>query len=191
MAIFCLCLGTTVLDAHAQTPALAPEPSYGPAIPGICAFSRDAAIDNSAAGQAATNRMQELTQQVNAELQPEREAIAKEQAALNSQTAAIPAAGAKSRTEALATRKQTFNQKVQARNAQLAKTRQDVLTRLTSALRPALVGVITASKCSAVLDRANLYGFNTKMDITPAVSAAMNTTIKPFNFNLTAEASSK
>jgi outer membrane protein len=174
--------------ARAQAAAPLPEPSYGPAIPGICVFSRDTAIDNSAAGQAATKRMQELTQQVSTELQPEREAIAKEQAALDAQKAAVPAPNLKSRSDALATREQAFNQKVQSRNGQLAKARQDALAKLTDALRPALIGTITANKCSAVLDRANLYGFNAKLDITPAVTAAMNTAIKPFIFGLAPEA---
>jgi Skp family chaperone for outer membrane proteins len=182
------CLAASILPSHAQTAAAAPEPLYGPVIPGICVFSRDTAIDNSAAGQAATKRMQELTQQVDAELQPEREAIAREQAALDAQKTSVSAPSLKSRSDALAVREQAFNQKIRTRNAQLAKSRQDALAKLTDALRPTLVSVITSNKCSAVLDRTNLYGFNAKLDITPAVAAAMNAVIKPFTFGLAAEA---
>ncbi len=183
-AIFGLSLG--IQNANAQPAAPTAEPIYGPVISGVCVFSRDAAIDNSAAGLAATKRMQELTQQVNADLQPERDAIAKEQTALNAQTATSPSL--KQRSDALALREQTFNQKVQSRNGQLARTRQDALARLTDALRPALVSTITTNKCSVVLDRTNLYGFNTRLDITPAVTAAMNMTAKPFTFGLAPEA---
>ena len=177
-----------VTAAQAQAQTAISEPVYGPAIAGVCVFSRDAAIDNSAAGLAATKRMQDLTAQVNSELQPERDAIAKEQGVLNGQKTGLSAADLKSRNDALSTRATTFARKVQMRNAQLVKTRQDALAKLTGALRPALVSAITTNKCSAVFERTNIYGFNKKMDITAEVSASMNATVKPFGFDLVAEA---
>jgi Skp family chaperone for outer membrane proteins len=174
--------------AQAQTQAAVSEPVYGPAIAGICVFSRDAAIDNSAAGLAATKRMQDLTAQVNGELQPERDAIAKEQTALNGPKAGLSAADLKSRNDALSARTVAFARKVQTRNAQLIRTRQDALAKLTDALRPALISAITTNKCSAVFERTNIYGFNKKMDITAEVSASMKATTKPFGFDLVPEA---
>lgn len=172
--------------AHAQTAQPAIQPTYGPAVAGICVFSRDAAIDNSAAGQAATKRMQELTTQVNADLQPERDAIAKEQAALSDKTLHIPAGDLKSRSDALSVRAVAFAQKVDARNAQLADARRAALGKLTAGLRPVLSDIITTDKCSAVFERGNIYGFNPKMDITPEVTVRLNAALKPFSFDLAA-----
>jgi Skp family chaperone for outer membrane proteins len=190
IAMTCLlgCPDSSRAQTQDTSSATHTEPAYGPAIPGVCVFSRDAAIDNSTAGQAATKRMQALTQQVNTELQPERDAIAKEQSTLSAQGTKLPAADLKFRTDALAIREQVFNQKLHIRNAQLVKTRQDALSKLTDALRPALVGVITANKCGAVLERANIYGFNAKMEITSQVTATMNSAIQPFSFDLVPEA---
>jgi Skp family chaperone for outer membrane proteins len=147
-------------------------------------FSRDAAIDNSTPGQAATRRMQELTIQVNTELQPERDAIAKEQGILTTRKTSLPASDLRSRADTLAARALSFDQKVQGRNAQLTKIRQDPLARLSEALRPSLIASITAHKCSAVFERANVYGFNAAMDITADVSTRMNAALQPFSFDL-------
>jgi filamentous hemagglutinin family protein len=77
-----------------------------------------------------------------------------------------------------------FDQKVQVHNAQLVKTRQDALAKLSESLRPALIASITAHKCSAVFERANIYGFNAAMDITADVTARINATLQPFSFDL-------
>jgi Skp family chaperone for outer membrane proteins len=172
--------------AEAVQAARPADPVYGPPLSGVCVFSRDAAIDNSTPGRAATKRMQELTAQVNTELQPERDAIAKEQGSLTTQKASLPASDLKSRADALAARALTFDQKVQGRNTQLTKTRQDALARLSEALRPNLIASITAHQCSAVFERANIYGFNAAMDITADVSTRMNAALQPFSFDLAA-----
>jgi Skp family chaperone for outer membrane proteins len=197
-AVACAVLGAGMPDiALAQAakpaksaepvPAVKPaEPVYGSPLAGVCVFSRDAAIDNSTPGQAATKRMQELTTLVNVELQPERDAIAREQGILTTQKASLSASDLKTRAEALAARALTFDQKVQGRNAQLAKTRQDALVKLSEALRPTLIASITAHKCSAVFERANIYGFNAAMDITADVSTRMNAALQPFSFDLAA-----
>jgi len=186
-----LCAGTAHAQADKPAKPAAPvqaakpaEPVYGPPLAGVCVFSRDAAIDNSTPGQAATRRMQELTTQVNAELQPERDAIAKEQGTLTTQKTSLSASDLKPRTDALAARALSFDQKVQGRNAQLTKTRQDALARLSEALRPSLIASITAHKCSTVFERANIYGFNAAMDITADVSTRMNAGLQPFSFDL-------
>ena len=119
-----------------------------------------------------------------AESQPERDAITKEQSALTTGKASLSAAEFKSRVDALAARALAFDQKVQVHNAQLVKTRQDALAKLSESLRPALIASITAHKCSAVFERANIYGFNAAMDITADVTARINATLQPFSFDL-------
>lgn len=189
MALPLASFDASLTQAQGASPATQPEPAYGPALPGICVFSRDTAIDNSDAGQAAAKRMQTLTQQVDNQRQPERDSIAKERSALSTKDAKLSAGDLKSRTAVLAAREQTFNQRLQTRNAQLAKPRHDALSKLTDGQRPALVGVITTNKCGAVLERANIYGFNAKMDITAQVTTAMNSAVRPFTVDLAPESS--
>src|SRR6476661_1067598 len=67
--------------APAAPPPAAPI-RQGPVIPGYCVFSLNEVIGGSKVGQAVVARLKVLGSQVNAELQPEADAIRRDEQAL-------------------------------------------------------------------------------------------------------------
>ena len=169
--------------ASAQAAAASPNP-MGPPIPGICLFARDAAIANSKAGQATDARLRQLGQTVQAELAPEQQALIAENNALKTSAATLPAAQRDQRITALNTRATAFNQKQQLRTAQLQATRTQALEQILKPMDEILGPISTSRRCSVVFERTTTYGFNTAMDLTPAVVQQMDARMPTITFNL-------
>ncbi len=170
-----------VIGAAQTTPTPSP---FGPPIPGICLFSRDAAISNSKAGQATNARLLELGKGVEAGLQPERAAIVTENTALKAGEKTIPAAQRDTRIAALDRRAAAFNQLQQLRTAQLQQSRGDAVKTILKAIDPLLGPLAAARHCSVVFERGATYGANPAMDLTAALIQQLDTSLPTVTFNL-------
>ena len=80
--------------AIAQTPAAAPaaapaatqpQPKPGPVIAGVCVYSNEAVMANAAVSKAADQRLQQINQQAEDEMEPDAQALEKERAGLGAQ----------------------------------------------------------------------------------------------------------
>src|SRR5215469_9507648 len=80
---------TARAPAAAAPPAAAPNISYGPALPGVCIVYVDKALGESLVGKAYDTRMQQLLQQVNAELQPQATSLQSDRNSLESQRSTL------------------------------------------------------------------------------------------------------
>jgi outer membrane protein len=162
-------------------PAQAALPSRpGPNIAGVCVVDTEAAIAASQVGRAYQARMQTLTQQVQAELQPEQTALQTEANAV----AALPAGQPKTtRQTALQTRANTFQNKVELRSRELQATQARQLQRLGTEARPVLDQVYGQRNCGILIARDAVVAFNPAMDITNAVTQALNTRIQTITFD--------
>lgn len=178
-------LALLLLCAASTAPALASaeQSPPGPPIPGLCLFARDAALGNSKAGQAANQRLQQLGAQIEAELNPEKQAIITENTALQN-GAALPAAQRQTRIAALQQRAQTFSQLQTLRGAQLQQTRVLATQTIVAKIDPILAPLVVARRCSLVLERTATYGFNPAMDLTPAVVDQLNQQLPTVTFYL-------
>lgn len=174
--------GAVFAQQRAAAPAAAPAaqpPLGGPVIPGVCVFSNQQLITQSAVGRAVITRMQQLEQAVNTELQPEQTAIQTEAKAVQ----ALPAGAARNtREQALATRIQGFQQRAQQRSRELQATQQKALGRVASEAEPVVRQVYTQQRCGLLLDRGAIFGGNQQMDVTQAVVTALNAKIQTFSF---------
>ena len=173
----------------AAQPNIAP-PSGAP-IAGLCVFSYDRAIGNSTVGKAYVARMQQLTAQVQAELNPERTAIETEGNTLQTQRASLTQEQLQQRVTALQGRAQTYSQKEEQRGRELEETKNQQLQKIANEINPLLANVYTAQKCAAVFDQSALLAANPAMDITDAVTGQLNgkmTTITFERVNLTQQA---
>jgi Skp family chaperone for outer membrane proteins len=159
--------------ALAQAPA-AGIPAYGPPLTGVCLFSRDIALNSSQAGVSVGQQLQQLSQGIQTNLNPQRDAIAKEDQTLTAQKAKLPAAQYAQRVNELQQRAQAFTQTVQTRNAQITQTRDKAMEQIAAAMNPILVASISAHHCSVVLDRNGIYGANPAMDLTAEVVQQVN-----------------
>ena len=171
-------------SAAAQTQpaaATAPFPSRpGPAIAGICVVDNEGALAQSQVGRAYGTRMQQLTQQVTAELQPEQTAIETEARAVQALAAGAPR---QQRENALRTRAQNFQTRRDQRARELQATETKQLQVLTGHLRAAIDQVYGARNCGLMLQRGAVVAFNPAMDVTTQVAQAVNSRIQTITFN--------
>ncbi|MDO1559955.1 OmpH family outer membrane protein [Brevundimonas sp. 2R-24] len=165
-----------------QQPAQAPL-NHGPAITGVCIYNGPALMQTSTAGQAVNTRLQQLMQQVEAELQPEANAIDTELRTLQSQQASLPADQFNQRRQALGQRAQTFETLRQTRLAELQYTEQSQRLRIAQTVNPILTQVYQARGCSLLLDASGILAANPAMDVTPQVIQQLNTTLPTVTFD--------
>lgn len=157
--------------------------NWGPALPGVCIFSFDRALGTSAAGKAASTRLQQLTAQVQAELQPEQTALQTDAKAFDSQRATLPADQVQTRGQALQGRVNAFEQKGQLRQQELRATGNKAQQRIAGELEPIVRTVAQARSCSVLLNGDGVLGANVSMDITDAVVAQLNTKLPTLTFD--------
>jgi Skp family chaperone for outer membrane proteins len=182
-----LVLTLTIITAGtptlAQTRAATPNP-MGPPVPGICLFARDAALGSSKAGVAANARMRELSQQVQAELAPERRTITTEDTVLKTDGARMSPAYRQQRIDALQKRAAAFVELERVRSAQIQQTRRFATVEILKPMNAALTPIATSRHCSVIFERSTSYGFNTAMDLTPAVVQQTDAHLPTLTFNL-------
>ncbi len=164
--------------------AVAQPLALGAATPGVCLFSRNAAMAASHAGVAGTERMQTIVAAVNAELNPQQQQILTDAKNTQAQKSSLSPAIFQQRGLALEQREQTFQQLQQLRNAQVQQTRVQVEQSISQAIDPFLDAATIAHRCSIVLERSNAYRFNAAMDLTDQVRTALDQKLAPIQFNL-------
>jgi outer membrane protein len=167
--------------AQPAAPAQTPLPSRpGPTIAGICVVDNEGALLASTVGAAYRARMNALSQQVTAELQPEQTAIQTEVTAVQ---ALAQGAARTTRENALRTRAGNFQNLVNLRNRELEQTQARQLQRLSNEIRPVLDQVYTSRNCSIILDRAAVVAVSPAMDITGAVTTGLNARLTTITFD--------
>jgi outer membrane protein len=174
--------------AFAQAPAAAqpaarPATPQGPAINGLCVLSVDGAIAGSTVGKYANTRLQQIAQQVNAELTSEQTAIQNEDKTLSGQRATLDANTFEQRAAALQVRVNSLQRKAQLRERELQATQQKVRARLGQEIEPLIRTAYQQKGCSVLLDGNAVIDASPAMDITPQVVTALNGKITQFAFD--------
>lgn len=170
--------------ATAAAPLAAPAAAikHGPALPGVCTYNGDQAVQASEVGKYVATRMQQIIAEVNAELTAEDTAIKNEAKAIDAARATAPADSLEARAANLQVRFNAFKRKQQLRQAEVQQTERKALMRVLQELDPIAVSVYQARNCSILLGDGVLLG-NPAMDITPQVVTGLNAKIKTFTFN--------
>ncbi len=171
----------------AAAPAAPPAPpplQLGPPIAGICVWSHDRVVGQSAAGQAAQQRMQQLQAQVSAELGPEKTAFETDYNAFRAQAASLPADQQTSKQQALAKRYQDLGQKAQLREKELEATLQKAVQKINGEIEPIVRGVIQARGCSLLLNAdQGVNAANPQMDLTDSIVQQLNAKLPTLTFD--------
>lgn len=173
-ALSTLALASTAFGQTA--PAAGGTLAGGLPIPGVCVFYRDAAVANSTAGKAMTERMKQLVGVVQAELKQEGDALQTEQKALEAMTREQLQAN-QARVTAFQERAAAFQRKQQVRAQELQATQQKQVGLILQQADPLINQVYNERKCSLLIDRSQIYGANPSMDVTDLVLAQMNAKI--------------
>jgi outer membrane protein len=170
--------------APAQTaaPAAVRPTNPGPVIPGVCVLDEQRAIVTSAAGRAYNTRMTALTQQVEAELRPQRTTIETEANTLNGQLATLTPEVRQQRTQALQTRANTYETLARTRQAELQATQERQLRRIATEMQPVVAQVYVQRTCGLLIDKSGVAYSNPAMEVTDAVIAGLNTRLPTLTF---------
>jgi Skp family chaperone for outer membrane proteins len=182
MPVF-LAAGLLLVSAQsgaAQTPAT--QPLGGPALPGICLLSQQAVLSNAKVGVAATARLKQIADQVNAEVSAARAPLESDAQALQSQRASLKPADLQTRQQAIATRAQALQQTVNQRQREIEATRQKALSRIFTEVQPVIAAVYKARGCGLLFDRNSVLGGNMAGDITGAVVQGLDAKISTITF---------
>jgi Skp family chaperone for outer membrane proteins len=172
--------GAGAASAQAQPAAAArPAPSLSGNVAGVCFHNQAQVIQTSAVGRAVQTRLQQLIQQTEGELTPQRNALRTEAQTLN---AAKPQPN-DPRIAAHQQKTQTFLTLAQQRERELQATEQKVIQRINTESEPVILQVAQQKQCGVVLSRNAAVLINNANDITPQVIAALNAKITTFSFN--------
>jgi outer membrane protein len=178
---------TTASAAFAQAPAAAapaaPAVSHGAPINGLCVLSVEAAIGNSTVGKYVGTRMQQIAQQVNAELTSEQTAIQNEDKTLTGQRATLDANTFEQRAAALQVRVNSLQRKAQLRDRELQATEQKAIGRIGTEMEPLIRTAYQQKACSILINRNSVVIANPAMDLTQTVVTALNGKITQFAFD--------
>ena len=172
-------------QAFAQAPATATAPQAtvtAPAIPGICVFSQEIALRNSAVGKYVGQRLQQITQQSNAELGPQRTALETEIKTLESQRQALGEAAFSTQANALNQKGAQLQQTYNIRSREIELTEARALQRIGQDLTPLITDVVRARNCAVLLDRGAVFAANPAMDVTTDVITRLDAKLTQFPF---------
>lgn len=181
--------------ANAQAQGAPQGYSLSANAPGICIVDTAEVIATSAVGKAVAARMNQLTTQVNSELNPEKTALDNERKSID---AAAKAATTQAQIQPLQQRQQAWTnranalqQKAVLREAELRATEQKAVNRISTEAVPVLRQVAAQRSCAVLINSAAVVEANPSMDITAGVIAGLNAKIQTFAFereNLAAQA---
>jgi Skp family chaperone for outer membrane proteins len=169
-------------QAFAQAPAAAQPAVTAPAIPGICVFSQEIALRNSAVGKYVGQRLQQINQQSNAELNAQKTAIETEAKTLEGQRATLAESAFSAQASALNQKLNQFQQLVNTRSREVELTEARALQRIGQDLTPLITDVVRTRNCAVLLDRSAVFAANPAMDITTDVVTRLDAKLTQFPF---------
>ena len=158
-------------QASAQTSA---APVTGPVLPGICVFNPARAVGGSTVGKYVTTRLNEIGQQVNAELQAEQAQLQSDAKALQAKQATLTKEQYQSQGEALQVRAGAFQRKVQLRDKEMQETQSKAVQQIAQSMGPIAVQVFQQRGCSVLLNTDALYLYVPGAELTDTVIAGLN-----------------
>lgn len=177
VAVLAFASAAAAQTAPAKPPAPAQLPiTHGAPIAGVCIWDLTEALEASNAGKSVLNALKTMNNNVNYEVQTAGNAYQAKQKKLQDD-ARKPDADALVLNKAkldLDSEGANLEARVNLRQAELDRTRNEALGGFNNLMRPLIIQVYQAKQCSLLLPRESTALFNPAMDITPAVVAAAN-----------------
>ena len=170
-------------SAFAQAAPAAPAINHGAALTGVCVLSVEQAIGASTVGKYVETRLQQISAQVNAELNAEKTSVENEARTLEGQRATLDAGAFEQKAAALQVRANSLQRKAQQRERELQATEQKALGRVGQELDPLVRQAYQTKACAILLNRNAVLLANPAMDLTAQVTTALNAKITQFAFD--------
>jgi Skp family chaperone for outer membrane proteins len=155
----------------------------GPVLPGVCAYSPEGILTESAAGRALQARMVQLYQEVQGELQPYVTSLESEAQQLQQNGASLSEADRNSRIQALQGRDRDLQQLQQTRSNELRYTQAVQSNIINTAAQPIVIAVYQERGCGVLLNDTALGYINPAMDISATVKQRLDAQLPTLSFN--------
>jgi outer membrane protein len=184
VAVAALAAATGAL-AQAPAPAAATAPpTHGAPIAGVCVVDLDQVVASSTVGKYVQQRLQQIQQQANAEVNGENTQLNNDAKALDAQRATLDQTTFEQRGTAIQVRANALQRKVQQRERELQVTEQRAIGRVVQESEGPVRQAYQQKGCSMLLQHQAVLGvfYNPAMDITPQVVAGLNAKIQQFPF---------
>jgi Skp family chaperone for outer membrane proteins len=179
-----LALAAIAPSAYPQSAAApAAPPLTGPPIPGLCALSEPAVILNSTVGKYVNNRLTELKNAAEAEVQGQATPLQNDEKAFVAERASLTADQVNQRGAALQAREEQLSRLIQLRNAEMTQTGQNERNQIFNDALPIIHQVAKQHNCSVVLSNDGVLSVEPSMDLTGAVIEGLNTTVTQIQFD--------
>ena len=162
-----------VMIAGLAAPVMAQTPS-------IAVFNEERVLRESAVGQHIASRIQEIAQEIDAELNALGQPIQQETERLGAETASMTPQAIQARPdlmqriEALNQSAQQFELARRARQQELVQTERQAMQPVYQSLQPILQAVVEERSIDILIDRGNLVFASADVDITPLVIERLN-----------------
>lgn len=143
-----------------------PTPRFGPPVPGVCLFARAEALENSRIGKDIAQKIREARILLQQQVGDEKGRIEAELKGLRSSDSA--------RRMELFDQMNTVNQFEANANGRIEEQTAVAFRAVEPVMEAALAKTVTEQKCGLIVERSITYGWNSAMDITPIVIAAMD-----------------
>ena len=174
-------------SAQASRPAAAAASATsvptGPAIPGVCTFSKGGLVQTSIVGKYVISRLQQLQAQVEAELSAEQTQFDVDAKAFQAKRGKVPDAQLQPEALQLQARQVAFQRKYQLRGQEMTATQEKAVQHVLVESEPLLRSAFLQRSCSLLLDRDALIFPAPSMDITGMVAQGLDAKIQQFPFD--------
>jgi outer membrane protein len=162
-----------------------PPITQGPPIAGYCVFSLNEIIGGSKVGQSVLARLKVLGGQVDAELQPEADAIRTEDRALQGQASTMDQATLQARQANLQLRATNFEKRRELRQREMQATQEKQFDVILRELNPIMRALYQQRSCSVLVDgdAGGVRIVNPAMDLSGAAVSALDQKIQTLTFD--------
>ncbi|MGH8156870.1 MAG: OmpH family outer membrane protein [Rhodanobacter sp.] len=156
----------------------------GNPVPGVCVLSREAVYANAKVGQAATERLQQLGEQVRTQMASERKPLDADIQSFQQKQSSMSDAQRKQQGSALQDRMQMLQAQADAVNQRIQLTRDKAVQRIGQEAQPIVASSYAAHHCGLLLNRDVVLAGNMTNDLTAEVVQGLDRKITTISFNL-------
>jgi outer membrane protein len=173
----------SVAGAQTRPAAAAPNFPTGAPIAGVCILSNEGVIYSSIVGKYVIQRLQQLSAQVDAELNGEQTQLQTDAKALDAQRGKITDAQFQQQGGQIQQRAALLQRKAQLRQREISATQEKALQRIGAEAEPIVRQTFQQRSCSLLFSQAALVYPAPAMDITGPVVQGLNAKIQQFAFD--------
>jgi len=182
---------TTALAAMAAAPLGAQTPASGAnragdlggnPVPGLCMLSREAVLANAKVGKAAVDRLKQISDQAQAEVDAQQKPVQDEIKAFQAVAPTLPADQRATRERALQAKLEPLQALANQRSREIDATRIKALQQVNDQARPIIAAQYKQHNCGLMIDRNMVIGGNYTNDLTPAVVQALDAKVSTITF---------